>query len=146
MLAAVAAAIGAAAVDWVALPIAAYNTDDGFAGGAVARVRWLGDVRPYGAMLGGQILFSTAGVQSHYLRLDVPALFGSPVRLRVSAEFHKEVAAPYYGLGNRSSDVLADHPGIFGDDAFRYARTYPQGSVMVTVPLGDPGLRLSTFL
>ena len=144
MLAAFAAAL-AATVDWVALPIAAYNSDDGFAGGAVVRVQWLGDRQPYGAMLGAQVLFSTAGVQSHYLSLDVPGLLGTGVRLRLAAAFRKEVSAPYYGIGNDSSDALTDHPGLAGDHPFAYARKYPEGIVAVTIPLADAALRLSTF-
>src|SRR6266849_4647323 len=77
MLAAFAlAAAVAAPVDWLALPIASYNSDDGLAGGVVVQAQWLGRVAPYKAALGAQVLFSTAGVQSHYLRLDVPRLFG----------------------------------------------------------------------
>lgn len=145
MLAAIAVAIVAAGVDWLGLPIAAYNSDDGFSGGAVARIRWTGDAQPYAAMLGAQVLFSTAGVQSHYLRLDVPRLFGSGVRLQLGAEFHREVAAPYYGLGNDSSDSLAGHPGLTADHAFQYERTFPEGILGLSVPLSDPGFRLATF-
>ena len=95
MLAAFAlAAAVAASVDWLALPIATYNSDDGFAGGVVVQAQWLGRVPPYKAALGAQVLFSTAGVQSHYLRLDVPRLFGTPLRLWLGAEFHKELNAP----------------------------------------------------
>ena len=96
-------------------------------------------------MLGAQVLFSTAGVQSHYLKVDVPRLLGTGMRLRAAIEFHKEVSAPYYGLGNQSSDSLADHPGLTAADAFRYARTYPQAIVALTAPVGDSDLRVSTF-
>src|SRR5438445_175318 len=123
MLAAFAlAAAVAAPVDWLALPIASYNSDDGFAGGVVVQAQWLGRVPPYKAALGAQVLFSTAGVQSHYLRLDVPRLFGTPVRLWLGAEFHKELNAPYYGLGNNTSSDLALHPGLSADRAFSYRR------------------------
>ena len=80
MLPALAAALAASTVDWLALPIASYNSDDGLAGGAVVQAQWVGKVAPYRAAIGAQVLFSTAGVQSHYLRLDVPRLFGTPLR------------------------------------------------------------------
>jgi surface antigen Omp85-like protein len=144
MLAALAVAL-AAAVDWLALPIASYNSDDGLAGGAVMQAQWLGRVSPYRAALGAQVLFSTQGVQSHYLRLDVPRLFGTPLRLWMGAEFHRELYAPYYGLGNYTSDSRADHPGVSGEHPFSYERTYPQGSIAFTLPLDDSGVRFSAF-
>jgi outer membrane protein assembly factor BamA len=63
----------------------------------------------------------------------------------LSAEFHRELTAPYYGLGNQSSDELADHPGITGPHAFAYQRQFPLGLLGFTLPFGDPGFRLSTF-
>jgi outer membrane protein assembly factor BamA len=147
MLPALAAALAVAStVDWLALPIASYNSDDGLAGGAVLQAQWVGGVTPYRASLGAQILFSTNGVQSHYLRLDVPHLFGTPLRLWVGAEFHRELFAPYYGLGNRSSGALADHPGISGEHAFAYARRFPLGFLAFSLPLGStPGARVFAF-
>jgi outer membrane protein assembly factor BamA len=84
-------------------------------------------------------------VQSHYLRLDVPRLFGSRLRLWLGAEFHRELAAPYYGLGNDSSGALADHPGISGEHAFNYARRFPLGFLAFSLPFGTSGARISTF-
>src|SRR6267378_3709954 len=142
---ALAAAI-AAQVDWLALPIASYNSDDGLAGGVVVQAQWLGKVAPYKAALGAQVLFSTGGVQSHYLRLDVPRLFGSPLRLWMGAEFHKELNAPYYGLGNNTSSDLALHPELFGNHPFSYLRRYPQANLAFTLPFSDSGVRLSAFV
>jgi surface antigen Omp85-like protein len=145
MLAAFAlAAAVAAPVDWLALPIASYNSDDGLAGGVVVQAQWLGRA-PYKAALGAQVLFSTAGVQSHYLRLDVPRLFGTPLRLWLGAEFHKELNAPYYGLGNKTSSDLALHPELSGDRAFSYLRRYPQANIAFTLPFSNSGVRLSAF-
>src|SRR5256885_6973052 len=146
MLTALAAALAAAStVDWLALPIASYNSDDGLAGGAVVQAQWLGHVAPYKVALGAQVLFSTRGVQSHFLRFDVPHLFGTPLRLWLGAEFHRELTAPYYGLGNNTSSQLSDHPGLTGERPFSYARRYPSGSIAFTLPLGDSGVRLSLF-
>ena len=135
----------AASVDWLALPIVSYNSDDGLAGGAVVQAQWLDRKAPYAVQLGAQVLFTTAGVQSHYLRLDVPHLFGTPLRLWLGAEFHKELNAPYYGLGNDSSSNLADHPSVSGEHPFNYLRRYPQGNIAFTLPFGTSGVRLSVF-
>ena len=146
MLAALAlSAALAAPVDWLALPIVSYNSDDGLAGGAVLQAQWLGHQAPYTVQLGAQVLFTTAGVQSHYLRLDVPHLFGSPLRLWLGAEFHRELYAPYYGLGNDSSSNVADHPGLSGQHPFSYVRRYPQANIAITLPFGTSGVRLSAF-
>src|SRR5438067_2424178 len=146
MLTALAAALAAAStVDWLALPIASYNSDDGLAGGAVVQAQWVGKVQPYRVAIGAQVLFSTSGVQSHYLRLDVPRLFGSRVRFWLGAEFHRELSAPYYGLGNKTSGSLADHPGISGDHAFSYGRRFPLGFLAFSLPFGTSGVRVSTF-
>jgi hypothetical protein len=146
MLPALAAALAtASSVTWLVVPLVSYNSDDGLAGGAAGQVQWVGDVRPYRAQLGAQVLFSTSGVQSHYFRMDVPRLFGSPLRMWLSAEFHRELTAPYYGLGNQSSDELADHPGITGPHAFAYERQFPLGLLAFTLPFGTSGWRVSTF-
>ncbi|MFL5406504.1 MAG: Omp85 family outer membrane protein [Myxococcales bacterium] len=146
MLPVLAAALAtASSMTWLVVPLVSYNSDDGLAGGAAGQVQWVGDVRPYRAALGAQVLFTTAGVQSHYFRLDVPRLFGSSLRMWLSAEFHRELTAPYYGLGNQSSDDLADHPGITGPHAFAYQRRFPLGLLAFTLPFGDSGLRFSTF-
>src|SRR2546421_11753745 len=113
MLAAFAlAAAVAAPVDWLALPIASYNSDDGLAGGVVVQAQWLGRVPPPKAALGAQVLFSTAGVQSPYLRLHVPRLFGTPLPLSPGRAVHKERNAPYYGLGNKTSSALPLPPDL----------------------------------
>jgi len=147
MLAAIAlaAAVAAPVVDWLALPVVSYNSDDGLAGGIVVQAQWLGRAPPYRAALGAQILFTTAGVQSHYLRLDVPRLFGSPLRMWLGFEFHREINAPYYGLGNNSSSSLTDHPELSGEHPFTYFRRYPQASITFTLPFSDSGVRLAAF-
>jgi hypothetical protein len=142
---ALAAAVAAPVVDWLALPIASYNSDDGLAGGVVVQAQWLGRVPPYKVALGAQVLFTTAGVQSHYLRLDVPRLFGTPLRMWLGAEFHKEINAPYYGLGNDSSSKVADHPELSGTHPFSYLRRFPQASIAFTFPFSSSGIRISAF-
>jgi hypothetical protein len=84
-------------------------------------------------------------VQSHYVRLDVPRLFGTPIRMWLDAEYHREINSPYYGLGNNTSSELADHPELFGEHPFSYVRRYPQGSIALALPFSDTGIRLSTF-
>jgi outer membrane protein assembly factor BamA len=146
MLAAFAlAAAVAAPVDWLALPVASYNSDDGLAGGVVVQAQWLGRAAPYKAALGAQILFTTSGVQSHYLRLDVPRLFGTPLRLWLSGEYHREINAPYYGLGNDTSSNPADYPTLSAQHTFTYLRKYPQASIAFTFPISETGVRLSAF-
>jgi outer membrane protein assembly factor BamA len=142
---ALAAAVAAPVVDWLALPIVSYNSDDGLAGGVVVQAQWLGRTPPYKASLGAQVLFTTAGVQSHYLRLDVPRLFGTPLRMWLSGEYHREINAPYYGLGNDTSSNPADYPSLTASNLFTYLRKYPQISLAFTFPFSSSGIRLSAF-
>jgi Omp85 superfamily domain len=142
---ALAATVAAPVVDWLVLPIASYNSDDGLAGGVVLQAQWLGRVAPYKAALGAQVLFTTSGVQSHYLRLDVPRLFGTPLRMWLGGEFHREINAPFYGLGNDSSSNPAAYPTLTASHLFTYLRRYPQASIAFTFPFSESGIRLSAF-
>src|SRR5437764_13362149 len=96
MLAAFAlAAAVAAPVDWLVLPVISYNSDDGLAGGVVAHAQWLGRLPPNRAALGAQVLFTTAGGQSHYLRLHVPRLLGTSIRMSLDAVCHRDGNSRY---------------------------------------------------
>jgi outer membrane protein assembly factor BamA len=140
-----AAAVSTGGLDWLALPIASYNSDDGLAGGAVIQAQWTGDVKPYRASLAAQVLFTTRGIQSHYLRLDVPHLFGTGLRLWLDGEYHRELYAPYYGLGNFSSDSPAAHPGLTSEHPFSYERRYPQAFAALTIPIDGEGTHIEAF-
>jgi outer membrane protein assembly factor BamA len=140
-----AAVVHAGSLDWLALPIVSYNSDDGLAGGGVLQAQWNGETKPYRASLSAQVLFTTRGIQSHYLRLDVPHLFGTGVRMWLDGEYHRELYAPYYGVGNFSSDSLAAHPDLTSDHPFSYERRYPQAFTAFTIPIDGEGTHIETF-
>jgi len=124
-------------IDWLVLPLITYNSDSKLGYGAAALVQWTGGVQPYRYQLAVQALFTTGGVQSHWIHFDSPRFLGLPFRLWAAAEYHHELFTPFYGFGNRSSDALEDHPGIGGEHPFVYLRTLPVGRLGVSVPIAE---------
>jgi outer membrane protein assembly factor BamA len=121
--------------DWLAVPLFNYDSDYKFGYGAAAQLQWAGGVDPYRHELCFQVLFSTGGLQSHWINYDSPRFLGTPLRLWAHLEFRKEQYAPYYGLGNASSDSMRDHPTLFGRNAFTFDRTMPLARVGASYPL-----------
>ena len=60
------------------------------------------EATPYRHRLYAQAFFTTNGLQYHTLDYDAPYLEGTPLRLRASLVYEKNVAANYFGLGDRS--------------------------------------------
>lgn len=124
-------------IDWLILPLITYNSDSKLGYGAAALVQWTGGVEPYRYQLAVQVLFTTGGVQSHWIHFDSPKFLGSPFRVFARAEYHHELFTPFYGFGNQSSDELEDHPGVGGEHPFQYKRTLPLGRLGFSVPIGQ---------
>jgi hypothetical protein len=121
-----------------AIPIFSYSTDEGFGFGAIATLTQFGEGQkyPYVYELNAQIFLSTKGVQSDYVTLDLPEVFGPLYRLQVGLAFSRQLYSQYYGVGNASVYV----------PAFDTCDTEPtQGSTQCT---GNPvfrGLRYYRF-
>lgn len=122
-------------IDWLAVPIVTYDTDYLLSYGAGGQVQWSGEVDPYRHQLNFQVLFSTSGRQSHFIRYDAPHFLGSKLRVWALAEFEKEDYAPYYGLGNATSETLPAHSPLSTANAFVYDRTQPLGRLGASYPL-----------
>lgn len=102
--------------DIIALPMMTFSSDHGLSYGAVGGIYLYGPGKtPYAHGIGAQVLFSSRGVQSHYLRYDGPRLIG-PLRLEAGLEYKRELRSPFFGAGNLSA------PDFRGDvDNERYA-------------------------
>jgi outer membrane protein assembly factor BamA len=124
-------------LDWLVVPLANYDSDAKFGFGAAAQLQWAGLVDPYRYQLSAQLLFTTGGVQSHWVRYDAPRFLGTKVRFWSRLEYHRDLYAPYYGPGNASSDDLADHPELGGKYPFRYDRVMPLVRMGASYPLGE---------
>ena len=65
------------------------------------------EATPYRHRAYAQAFFTTNGYQYHTLDYDAPYLGGTPFRLRASLVYEKNVAANYFGLGDRSLGRLS---------------------------------------
>jgi hypothetical protein len=122
-------------IDALAVPLAGYDSDDKLSYGLAGQIQWVGDIQPYRAQIAFQLLFTTAGVQSHWVRFDSPRLFGSDLKLWARLEYHREKFAPYYGPGDQSSSDPASAPGLAAERAFQYDREFPLGRLGAAYPL-----------
>lgn len=131
-------------LDWLAVPIAKYDTDAKFGYGGAAQLQGSGLVEPYRWQLSVQLMFTTAGIQSHFLRYDAPHFLGTDVRVLARLEYYREKFAPWYGVGNQTGDSLADHPELGGPHPFRYDEEIPMARLGASIPLGG-ALHLFAF-
>ncbi len=122
-------------MDALALPLVSFNSDQGFTYGAVGNVYLHGAGQvPYQHALGVQVLFSSRGMHSHYVRYDGPRLLG-PLRVEARLDYFRESRSPFYGAGNRSAP---DFGGDEGDQHYNYTRGSPGASVRLRGrPLGE---------
>jgi hypothetical protein len=90
------------------LPLLNRDPDTGLGFGA--RVTWFDNghkeedlfpYTPYRHRVYGQAFFTTNGYQLHAIDYDAPYIAGSPIRFRANLSFEKNIAANYFGLGER---------------------------------------------
>lgn len=107
--------------DWggLVVPIFSYDSNLLFGYGAFGQVVHSDTTgeEPFLLSVSAQLMWTTGGYRSHFLRLDWPAAFG---RLRFSTDLRRIVwsVAPYYGLGT-SSPLVDDPP----DGYYTYAQS-----------------------
>lgn len=88
-------------LDFGALPLLNYNSDNGVGMGANAQIFKRSEgFRPYRYALKAQVFFTTVGLQDHSLSVDAPTFLGSQYRLSGVVGYHRELAAPFYGVTN----------------------------------------------
>lgn len=113
-------------LDTLALPLLAYTSDTGLTYGAVGGLYlYAPGYTPYRHGLGVQVLFTTRGLQSHFLRYDGPRLLG-PLRVEARLEYRRERLSPFYGPGNLAAPEFA---GNETDERFNYVRGSPSAWV-----------------
>lgn len=123
-------------LEWMALPSVDYDADEKLGVGVTVQIHELGESLPYLQSLIARAYVTTAGVQQYRLVYDAPRFLGGPVRLWLAATYGVDLYSPYYGLGNRSSSKLEDHPAAHGARAFQWARRSPYGRAGAALPLG----------
>lgn len=120
----------------IGIPLVSYNTDLGFGIGAVGGAYYYSPgYTPYRHAMSAQFFLTTEGVRNHYISYDGPNLLGR-ARLKVRAEYRRDLFFPFYGVGNVSApdfDPAGSAPREFAFDQF-----YPGGRVEITAkPLGN---------
>jgi hypothetical protein len=113
----------------------AFNSDFGVGYGVVGGMYLYGEGHePYKHGFGAQVLFTTRGIQNHYLRYDGPNLIGS-LRVEVRFEYKREFRSPFYGAGNLSSPEFT---GDVKDIRYNYDKGAPCAWLRVRGrPLGE---------
>ncbi len=120
----------------IGIPLVSYNTDLGFGIGAVGGTYYYSPgYTPYRHAFSAQVFFTTEGVRNHYFSYDGPNLLGR-ARLKVRAEYRRDLFFPYYGVGNVSAPEF--EPTGSAPREFAFDNFYPGGRAEIsTKPLGE---------
>lgn len=124
------------------VPALNFDSDEGFGYGAVVALYQYGDgsTLPYRWSAQPTVFLTTEGRQDFTLFFDAPSLFGK-WRLDAFVGSQRQVATPYYGLGN---EAVFDPDRVTDTDPFyyRFGRTLRSALGNLQRPLGDTPLRL----
>jgi len=127
-----------------AVPALNYDADEGFGYGALAEIYHYGDgsAEPYRWTLQPTVFLTTEGRRDVTVFSDAPAVLPDPWRIDVFLGSEKQIATPYYGVGN---DVPYDQT-LDRDDGpnpffYRFGRTRRSVTFTVQRHLGDSRIR-----
>ena len=127
--------------EFVALPALNFNSDEGVGYGALVEAYNYGQgVRPYRFVIQPTVLLTTRGRRDVTVFFDAPRLLPNSWRLDAFAGIERELAAPYYGVGNDAAydTTLSRAPNPY---YYRYGRDRVRILTNVQAPLGDSRLR-----
>jgi hypothetical protein len=106
-----------------ALPLVAFSSDTGPGGGFYALYVRKNPEDPNGLWkmrLSTQLYATSRGYRDHWVKLDVPNIFGSSFRWDIMAGWERWDYAPYYGYGNNTDRIPpADIEAQFGEEALK---------------------------
>jgi hypothetical protein len=119
--------------EFAALPSIGYDADEGFGYGALAEVyRHRPGVAPYAWTVQPIVEFSSRGRRDVSIFLDAPHLLPPGWRLDGFLATGRDLATPYYGIGNDVPyDAVLDDPD--GPDPYFYRFGRSRNRAMVTV-------------
>ena len=128
-----------------ALPALNYDSDEGFGYGALAELYFYGDgtIEPYRWTLQPEVFLTTEGRRDFTLFLDAPGLLPHSWRFDVFLGSQKQIAAPYYGIGNDApfDESLASEDGP-NPYFYRFGRTRQSLTVNLQHTLASASLRV----
>ncbi|MGB1656223.1 MAG: Omp85 family outer membrane protein [Longimicrobiales bacterium] len=108
------------------VPAINFDSDEGFGYGVITEFYQYGDGSrpPYAWTLQPRVFLTTEGRRDVTVFFDAPDLFGGAWRLTAFGGTEKQIATPYYGLGNDSQyDESLDADDGPNPYFFRYGRT-----------------------
>lgn len=125
----------------VALPALNFNSDEGMGYGALVEAYNYGrGATPYRFVVQPTVLLTTRGRRDVTVFIDAPRLLPNGWRFDAFAGLERELAAPYYGIGNDAAydSSLSREPNAY---YYRYGRDRVRLLANVQKPLGDSRLR-----
>jgi outer membrane protein assembly factor BamA len=126
------------------VPAISFDSDEGFGYGAIVELYHYdaGSVGPYAWTVQPSVILSTRGRRDFTLFFDAPGLLPAGWRLDAFVGLERQIASPYYGIGNdtRYDAVLddADGPDPF---YYRFGRRRASLTANVQRELAGPRLR-----
>lgn len=127
-----------------ALPALNYDADEGFGYGALAELYQYGDgtAEPYRWTLQPTVFLTTEGRRDVTVFFDGPAVLPDPWRFDVFVGSEKQIATPYYGVGNNVPyDETLDRDDGPNPYFYRFGRTRRSVTFNVQRGLGDTRVR-----
>ncbi len=124
------------------LPALNYDSDEGFGYGVLFELYNYGDggYSPYRFTIQPTVFLTTGGRREFTLFFDAPHLLPEGWRIDATLGSERQLAVPYYGLGN-TSVYDAGLEGAGGQYYYRFGRTQRQVAGNVQRSLGDTPLR-----
>jgi outer membrane protein assembly factor BamA len=124
------------------LPAINYDSDEGFGYGILLEAYNYGEggYAPYRFTLQPTVKFTTKGRREFTLFFDAPHLLSNQWRFDGSLRSERQIASPYYGLGNTSiyDRALQDTEGQY---YYRFGRTRTQATMNLQRQVGDLPVR-----
>lgn len=127
-----------------ALPALNFDSDEGFGYGALAELYHYGDGTraPYVWTLQPTIFLTTEGRRDFTLFLDAPHVLPRGWRLDAFLGSEKQIATPYYGMGNEAEyDAALEAEGGPDPRFYRFGRTRRSATLNLQRSLGGTPLR-----
>ncbi len=125
------------------LPALNYDSDEGFGSGVLFELYNYGDggFSPYRFTLQPTVFLTTGGRRDFNVFFDAPHLLPEGWRIDASLGSERQIASPYYGLGNTSAydNSLEDTEGQY---YYRFGRTRRRVAVNVQRGLWDLPIRV----
>lgn len=125
------------------LPAIGYDSDEGFGYGVLLEAYNYGEggYAPYRFTLQPTVKLTTKGRREFTVFFDAPHVLSDRWRVDGSLRSERQIAAPYYGLGNTSiyDKALED---IEGQYYYRFGRTRTEATMNLQRQMGDSPVRV----